>query len=94
MSEKKDTFTLFGVELGTCRVIFYEFPATIEYWDFKANEIGKSLGLVDSWNLWVNYHTGDIHSFNCEIDEEMIKTKLNHTISLCMNVPVTGEVGE
>ena len=91
MSEKKDTFTLFGVELGTCEGIYDDFSDATQYCEFEANEIGRSLGLVDSYVLEVDFYTGNISSY---AGEDVPPTKLNHTISLCMNVPVTGEVGE
>ena len=90
MSEKKDTFTLFGVELGICEKV-NNYLVAVQYWGFEANEVGQSLGLIDSALLEVDFYTGEIDSYN---GMPRRKTKLNHTISLCMNVPVTGEIGE
>lgn len=91
MSEKKDTFTLFGVELGTCKSIENGYLEAIQYYDFEANEIGKSLGLIDSWILNLDLYSGEISSY---AGDNKPPIKLNHKISLGMNVPVIGEVGE
>jgi len=91
MSDKKDTFTLFGVELGTCEGIYNDFLEAILYCEFEANEVGKSLGLIDSHILEVDFYTGEISS---HAGDDIPPTKLNHSISLGMNVPVTDTIGE
>lgn len=92
MSDKKDTFTLFGIELGTCEKINNRFLEAIQYQGFKVNEIGKSLGLIDCALLEVDLYTGDIDSY----DGVNNKTSLNHTISLgvFIDIPVIGKIGE
>lgn len=90
MSDKKDTFTLFGVELGTCDWAPAGYRRDISlFGGFKANEIGASLGLIDSELLEVHYDTGCIFDVTNEP-----RVELNHSISLGMNVPVIDTIGD
>ena len=85
-----NVFTLFGVELGSGKWIPAEIRRSVDFYgDFEVNEIGKSLGLTDSHLLEVHYKTGDIFARDRDV-----RTKLNHSISLGMNVPVIDTIGE
>lgn len=91
--DEKNTLTLFGIDLGACGEITNIGISLVNYHDFKANEIGVSLGLIDSLVLCVDMVSGDIISYNNE-DKSAPGVTLNHSISLCINTPVLGEIGE
>ena len=94
MSEHDEQFregiAIFGLYVGTCTGVNSAIYEAVHFENFQANEVGLSLGLIDSHILEVDFYSAEIDSY----DKENKKTPLTHKISFSMNVPVSGVVGE